>query len=79
MSRSRAKKRVVDLVIEHHGTVVLLRPQTDDGRQWLEECEDTGGAWPWFGEGLACSALQVPRVLQGARSDGLAVVVELLM
>lgn len=56
-----------DLTVEHHGSVTLVRPETDAAREWLEE--HTDGLWH-------CGALAVePRylddLLAGAADAGL--------
>ena len=61
-----------DIEIENHGTVVLIRPLTDNGRTWVEEHVEAE-AWQWFGGGVAAEPRAVPAVIEGMLGDGLKV------
>jgi len=61
-----------DLRVEGHGSVFLLRPLTDTGREWLTENVANEG-WQWLGDALACEPRHVGDVIQGARAFGIKV------
>lgn len=61
-----------DLQIENHGSVVLLRPLTPRGSEWLDE-NVFAESWQWFGGALAAEPRLVEQVIQGAVEDGLVV------
>lgn len=63
---------MTDVRMENHGTVVMLRPLTDAGRDWIEENVHAEG-WQWFGGALACEPRMVEPVLQGMADAGLTV------
>jgi hypothetical protein len=67
---------MIDVVADHHGTIVTLTPQTDDGRQWMEECVDVKG-WEWFRPGLVCTPVRFAQILAGAREDRINIAVNL--
>jgi len=54
--------------IEDHGTIVLVRPQTEDVRQWL--VENTDGTW--FGGALAVEPRYVEALVAGLVEEGFA-------
>jgi hypothetical protein len=66
----------VDIVADHHGTVVTLTPQTADGQQWMDDCEDVQG-WEWFPPGLVCTPVWFARILAEAREDRINIAVNL--
>lgn len=54
--------------VENHGSLVLLRPDTDAEREWLDEhvaCE----SWAWWGDALACEPRYVDAILAGLERD----------
>ena len=54
--------------IEDHGTIVLVRPQTEDVRQWL--VENTDGTW--FGGALAVEPRYVGDIVAALVEEGYA-------
>lgn len=63
---------IVDLDVEDHGSVVLLRPLNDAASAWMrEKCE--APAWAWTGGALAVDHRMVMAIVEGARSDGFEV------
>jgi hypothetical protein len=64
--------RITDILVENHGSVVLLNPVSDEGRTWLDNNVAAEG-WQWIGDALACEPRMVGAVVEGARNDGLEV------
>ena len=62
-----------DIHVENHGSIVLLRPVTADGREWLEDNFDWGGYQPFAGGTLLCQPRYVADIVAGARQAGLEV------
>ena len=58
-----------DARVEGHGSVVLVRPLTDDARAWLKEHTDG----TWFGGALAVEPRYVCNLVVGMRDAGFAV------
>lgn len=54
--------------VEDHGTIVLVRPQTEDVRRWL--VENTDGTW--FGGALAVEPRYVEALVAGLVEEGFA-------
>ena len=61
-----------DLSIENHGSVVLVRPVSGAGREWIEEHVYSEG-WQWFGDALAVEPRCVVALVEGAVNDGLVI------
>lgn len=61
----------MDIVIENHGSVALLRPLSDEGRQWL--AEHVSDDHVVFGGAIACEPRFVEDIVNGARDDGMNV------
>ena len=68
-SNENSSAREVDIVIENHFPIVLVRPLTLAGRKRLEShaADDA----QWFGSALACEGRYVEPVVNGAIQDGL--------
>lgn len=62
-----------DILVEHHGSIVLLRPATVSGREWLEANCDRSGYQPFSGGTLVCEPKYVAHIVAGAREAGLEV------
>jgi hypothetical protein len=62
-----------DILVENHGSVVLLRPATPTGRAWLEANCDRSGYQPFLGGTLLCEPRYVRDIVEGAIAAGLAV------
>lgn len=65
---------MADLQVEDHGSIVLLRPLTDAGEQFIEERLDNEEAQYW-GNAIAVEPRYVGDIVQGAQGDGLEVVI----
>jgi hypothetical protein len=59
------------LQVEDHGSLWLLRPITEAGRDWLHE--HTGDEAQWFGSALVVEPRYVADIVQGMQEEGLAV------
>lgn len=62
-----------DILVEDHGSVVLLRPATISGRDWLEANCDRSGYQPFAGGTLLCEPRYVAEIVAGIREAGLVV------
>jgi hypothetical protein len=62
-----------DILIEDHGSVILLRPATPTGREWLEANCDWSGYQPFTVGTLLCEPRYVADIVAGARQAGLEV------
>ena len=54
--------------VENHGSIVLVRPHTDDVREWLEEHTDG----TWFGGALVVEPRYVEELVHGLVEEGYA-------
>ena len=62
----------LDLGIERFSSIVMVRPFTDAGIDWLRE--NTGSEpWQWLGGALAVEPRYVDAIMEGADADGLLV------
>jgi len=64
----------MDIRIEDHGSIVLLRPENAMARQWL--LDHVADDAQWFGGEYAALAVEpryVADIVQGADEDGLEV------
>jgi hypothetical protein len=62
-----------DIRVEDHGSIVLLRPATTAGREWLEAHCDQSGYQPFSGGTLLCEPRYVANIVRRAIEDGLEV------
>lgn len=63
---------VADVEVVNEGSIVLLKPQTPEGSQWLQEhCQHE--SWQWFGHALAVEPRYAEAVIDGMIADGLGV------
>ncbi len=60
----------VDIEFQNHGSVFLIVPKTDAGREWVAENVQTGLG---LGNGLACEPRYVADIIEGAAGAGLVV------
>jgi hypothetical protein len=64
----------IDLHVENHGTICLLRPASRAGTRWIQEnLAPTAQAWQWLNEALSVEPRYVADIVAGARADGLEV------
>lgn len=62
----------IDIRIENHGSIVLLRPVTQDAKDWVEENLQTEDWQGWCGA-IAVDPRCVGAIVDGAIGDGLIV------
>ena len=66
-------KQMADVKIKHEGFVVLLIPDSKEGRRWI--VENLGvEPWQWHGGAAAVEARYAGPIVKGMRDDGLEVV-----
>jgi hypothetical protein len=71
MMRLEGAKTLVDIQVENHGSIFLLRPMSSPGQDWLEANIQPDAQM--FGNAVACEPRYVSDIVRGARVDGLAV------
>lgn len=71
-SRRTTPPPTVDLDVEDQGSIVLLRPRSDAGTDWIADACDAP-PWAWWGGALAIEPRLVGAIVDGARGDGLTV------
>ena len=62
----------LDLVFENHFSLFLIRPLSENGKQWLDENVGDENTLT-FGGAVVCEPRSVEAIFLGAQSDGLAV------
>ena len=69
--RAPAKGRhdMADLVVENHGSIFLLDPVTDLGRDWIAAHISADATW--FGGGVVVEHRYIRDIVVGAVTDGL--------
>lgn len=60
-----------DVIVESHGSVVLVRPQSDEAREWIEEHVDPLAQW--FGSALVVEPRYLIQLLEGMAEGGLSI------
>ena len=63
----------IDILVEYHGSSVLLCPATTGGHEWMEGNCDHSGYQPFAGRTLLCEPRYVADVVAGAHEAGLEV------
>lgn len=54
--------------VENHGSIVLVRPETEGEHEWLEQTAPEDAQW--WGDALVVEPRYVAGVLEAARNDG---------
>lgn len=62
---------MADLRIENHGSIVMLRPVSDLGREWVAEHIPQDAIW--FGGAVAVEPRYLGNIIDGAAGDGLEI------
>jgi hypothetical protein len=70
---SRMTVSCIDILVQNHGSIVLLRPATPAGREWLAANCDRSGYQPFTRGTLLCEPRYVADIVAGARQAGLGV------
>jgi hypothetical protein len=58
-----------DFSIEDHGSIILLRPLSDAGREWIEEHVSTERQT--FGDAIVVERRYITDLIEGISADGL--------
>lgn len=67
----KRKRSYVDVRIENHGSLYLLRPLSPEARSWFEENVPEGDKVQYFGGALVVEPRFVGDVLVGIRGEGM--------
>ena len=62
---------MVDIAVEHHGSLFLLQPLTEQAFDWLRQHVDEGGEW--VVSALVVEPRDVFHILRRALEDGLQI------
>jgi hypothetical protein len=63
------KEDALDARVENHGSIYLIRPLTEEGKDWLHG--HTNDEAQWFGGALVVEPRYVENLVEGMRGDGL--------
>lgn len=63
----------MDALIESHGTVVLLKPQTDEATTWVDDNIGSDNGFQPFWPTVVVEPRYVDDIVQGMQADGLEV------
>lgn len=65
----------MDLQVENHGSIFLLRPVSDTGREWINDhlLTPEGEAPQMFGDATVVEHRYIGEIVEGAIEDGLVV------
>lgn len=66
------RQNAVDLRFENQFSVVLIRPLTVRGMEWIKE-RVVVDAWQWLGRAIAVEPRNAAEILIGAKGEGLGV------
>ena len=61
---------MVDVLIRNEGSVVMVIPQTEEAKDWVEE-HVMLESWQWIGGGFAVGPRYLEGLLEGMREDAL--------
>jgi hypothetical protein len=63
----------MDILVENHGSIVLLRPLTDAARLWVEDHIGPDNGYPPYWPTVLVEPRYVAPILKGMWADGLKV------
>jgi hypothetical protein len=63
---------MIDALFENHGSVWLIRPLTELGRDWLDD-HVQAESWQWLGDALSLAPRAVEAIADAMAEDGLEV------
>ena len=70
----QSSKQVTDILVENHGSIVLLRPISTHGADWIEQnILNVNEEAQTFGAALVVEPRYVADVVAGMRADGLKI------
>jgi hypothetical protein len=61
-----------DFFVMDHGSIVEIRPLTDEALQWLAD-NAAAEAWQWLGGSLCVDRRYAAPLIEGIEADGFAV------
>lgn len=67
----RARRVRADAELENHGSIFLLRPVSEHGRDWIRD--NIGDEAQYFGRAVVIEPRYVESIVHGIREAGLAV------
>ena len=59
-----------DFTVDDHGSIILLKPETQEAFEWI--AEKIGAPIPWFAGGIALEPRIMPSLLSGILDDDLS-------
>jgi hypothetical protein len=62
---------MIDLIVSNHGSIFLLTPVSDSGRQWVSEHIPDDAQR--LGDNIAVEHRYIADIIEGAQADGLEV------
>ncbi len=66
--------KATDIQVENHGSIILLRPLTTYGADWIEQnVLSVNDEAQTFGGALVCEPRYVAAIIEGAQADDLEV------
>ena len=63
----------IDVVVENHGSILLVRSQTEIADLWIDT--NISDESQWYGEALVVEPRYIEPIIQGMREEGLNVLV----
>jgi hypothetical protein len=69
MTVSNQEKPAADFLISYHGSIALLRPVSDNAKQWIEDFVATED-WMWHGDALAIEPRYLGDLLEVITDSG---------
>jgi hypothetical protein len=58
-----------DFLVINHGSIVVIRPLTDEAGQWLDD-NAAAEAWQWLGSSLCVDLRYAAPLIAGIEADG---------
>lgn len=62
-------RAIADIIITNHGSVLIVAPQNETAREWLEDHTDG----MWYGGGLCVEPRYIDGLMEGMENDGLVI------
>ncbi len=59
-----------DFTVDDHGSIILLKPETQEAFEWI--AENIGAPIPWFAGGIALEHRIMPSLPSGILDDDLS-------
>lgn len=71
LTMEKKMRQAIDVTVEDHGSLCLIRPESEGASEWVEEYVE--GSALWWGDSLAIEARYAPDLVSGMAQDGLVV------